>query len=139
MKFQPRLNFNCSACKGPLRTHSNGYIKGGKYLFFVKVSAENFLLKLNWSCVKVDKIQKDHTYHTKQYQTFYKKIKCDLLNFREVQNLYHQNIQYLMVSIHFFHEVPRLRKVLCLRNCNHKKIFFFFFWWEDITISLTSK
>ena len=27
-------------------------------------------------------IQKDHIYHTKQYQIFYRKIKFDLLNFR---------------------------------------------------------
>ena len=35
-----------------------------------------------------DTIQKDHIYHTKQYQTFYRKIKCDLLNFRGVTNGY---------------------------------------------------
>ena len=28
-------------------THSNGYIKGDKYLFFIEVGAANVLLKLN--------------------------------------------------------------------------------------------
>ena len=51
--------------------------------------------------LSIDIIQKDHIYHTKQYQTFYRKIKCDL-NFGGVQNGYHQDFQYLMVSIHFF-------------------------------------
>ena len=36
------------------------------------------------------------------YQTFYRKIKCNLLNFRRVKNGYHQDFQYLMASIHFF-------------------------------------
>ena len=53
-------------------------------------------------------MQKDHVYHYKQYQTFYKKIKCALLIFRRGQDGYHQDFQYLMVSIHFFHEVPTL-------------------------------
>ena len=29
-------------------TQSNGYIKGGKYFFFIKVGATNVLLKLNY-------------------------------------------------------------------------------------------
>ena len=29
-------------------THSNGYIKGGRYFFFTKVGTENVLLKLNY-------------------------------------------------------------------------------------------
>ena len=33
-------------------------------------------------------MQKDHIDHTKQYITFYRKIKCGLLNFREVKNVY---------------------------------------------------
>ena len=45
---------------------------------------------------------KDHIYYTKQYQTFYRKIKCDLLNFRWVKNGYHQDFQYLIVYFHFF-------------------------------------
>ena len=36
------------------------------------------------------------------YQTSYRKIKCGWLNFREVQNGYHQGFQYLIVSVHFF-------------------------------------
>ena len=35
---------------------------------------------------RVDTIQKDNIYHNKQHQTFYRTIKCDLLNFKEVQN-----------------------------------------------------
>ena len=76
--------------------------------FFIKVDAANVLLKLNYLQSRVETIQKDHIYHNKQYQTFYKKIKCDLLNFRRVKNGYHQDFQYLMVSIHFFHEVATL-------------------------------
>ena len=49
-----------------------------------------------------------HIYHTKQYQAFYKKIKCDLINFRGALNGYHQNLQYLMVSIQFFIEMATL-------------------------------
>ena len=32
------------------------------------------------------------------------RIKSDLLNFSGLQNGYHQDFQYLMVSIHLFHE-----------------------------------
>ena len=63
-----------------------------------------------------DTTQKDHIYHTKQYQTFSRKIKCDLLNFREVKKGYHQDFQYLMVSIHFFHKMEPL-----MINCNQEK------------------
>ena len=82
-------------------THSNGYIKGDKYFFFIKVSAANVLQKLFAKCSR-DTMQKDHIYNTKKYQTFYRKIKCSLLNFRGVKNGCHQGFQYLMVSIHFF-------------------------------------
>ena len=43
---------------------------------------------------KVDTTQKDHISHTKQYQfhqAIFGKIKCDELNFRGVQNGYHQH------------------------------------------------
>ena len=63
----------------------------------MKVGAANVLLKLNYLQSRVDTIQKD-------YQTFYRKIKCNLLNFRGVQNGYHQDFQYLMVSIPCLHE-----------------------------------
>ena len=46
------------------------YIKSNKNFFFIKVDATNVLLKLNY---KVNTIQEDHIYHTKQYQTFYRK------------------------------------------------------------------
>ena len=71
-----------------LRTPSNGYIKGDKYFFFIKEDAAKVLLKLNCLLSKVDTIEKDHIYHTKQYPTFYRKTKCELLNFRGVQNGY---------------------------------------------------
>ena len=77
-------------------------------IFFIKVGAANVLLKLNYLLSRVDTILKDHIYHTKQHQTFYRKIKCDLLNFREVKNGYHQDFQYLMVSIHHFHKMATL-------------------------------
>ena len=58
--------------------------------------------------MRVETIQKDHIYHTKQCQTFCRKIKCDLLKFRVVQNGYHQDFQYLMVSVHISYEVATL-------------------------------
>ena len=68
-------------------TRSNGYITGDKYFFFYKsrcgkCSPETKLL----TKLSRDTVQKDHIYHTKQYQTFYRKIKCDLLNFKGVKN-----------------------------------------------------
>ena len=50
-------------------------------------------------------MQKDHIYHTKHYQTFYRKIKCDLLDFRGIKNGYHKDFWYLIVSIHFVHKM----------------------------------
>ena len=82
--------------------HSNGYTKGDKYFFSIKLGAANVLLKLNFLLSIVDKILKNYVFYTKQYQTFYRKIKCPLLNFRGVQNRYHQNFRYLMVSNHFY-------------------------------------
>ena len=55
-----------------------------------------------------DTIQKDHIDHTKQYQTFYTKIKRDVLNFRLVKNGYHQDFQCLIVSIHRFLKMATL-------------------------------
>ena len=65
----------------------------------MEVDATNVILKLNYLQSRVDTKQEDHIYHTKQYQTFYRMIKCDLLNFRGVQNWYQQDFQYLMDSI----------------------------------------
>ena len=74
-------------------------------------------------------------YHTKQHQTVYRKIKCDFLNFRVIQNGYHQDFQYLRVYSFFFIKWQRECNVLCLMYFNHEKSFFFrFFWWEDISI-----
>ena len=55
----------------------------------------NILLELNYleNMVRVDTMQKDIFYNTKQCQTFYKKIKCNLLNHREGENGYHQDFQ----------------------------------------------
>ena len=68
-------------------THSNAYIKGDKYFFFyksrcVKCSPETNKLFRKY---RRDTKRKDDIYHTKQYQIFYRKIKCDLLNFRGVK------------------------------------------------------
>ena len=77
--------------------------------FSMKVgAAANVLMKLNYLQSRVETLQKDHIYHTKQYQAFYRKIMCDLLNFREVKNGYRQDYQYLMVSIYFFHKIATL-------------------------------
>ena len=35
-------------------THSNGYVKGDKYFFFIKVGAANILLKLNYLQSRVE-------------------------------------------------------------------------------------
>ena len=59
------------------------------------------MLKLSYllSAVRVDTTQKDHIYYTKQYQTFNRKIKCDLLNFRGTQNGYYQDTYYFIFSM----------------------------------------
>ena len=62
----------------------------------------------NKTIFKVDTVQKEHVSQTKQYQTFYREIKCDLLNFRGVRNGYYQHFQNMIASIHIFHEVARL-------------------------------
>ena len=84
-------------------THSNGYIKDDKYYFFYKSRYGKYSTEIKL-IIKYsrDTIQKDHIYDTKQYQTYYGKIKCDLSSFRGVKNGYHQDFQYLIVSIHFF-------------------------------------
>ena len=60
-------------------THCNGYIKDDKYFVFPG---------LNYVQSRVETIQKDHIYHIMQYQTFFRKIKCDLLSFRGLKNRY---------------------------------------------------
>ena len=58
----------------------------------------------------------------------YRKIKCNLLNFREVQNGYHHNFQYLIISINFFHNMATLMHSFMLDKLQSgKKIFFHFF------------
>ena len=61
-------------------------------------------------CISVpgplDKIQKNHIYRTKQYQIFYRKIKCDLLNFRGVKE-----VAKLIKS--FMHDKLQSRKKNC--------------------------
>ena len=76
---------------------------------FIKVGAANVLLKLNYLQSRVEtQYRKIIFIILKQYQTFYRKIKRDLLNFRGGKNEYHQDFQYLMVSIHFFHKMATL-------------------------------
>ena len=44
--------------------------------FFIKVGAANVFQKLNYLQGRVEtQYRKDHSYHIKQYQTFYRKIK----------------------------------------------------------------
>ena len=45
----------------------------------------------NLNIYKLDTIQKDQSSHTKQYQTYFRMIKSDKLNFRGVQNGYHEH------------------------------------------------
>ena len=104
--------------------------------FFIAIGGANVLLKLNYLKSR-DTIQKDHIYSTKQYQTFYRKIKCDLVNFIGVKYGYHQDFQYLMVSIQFFIKWQCWYKDLCLINCDHKKKCSRFFWWKNLTIPLS--
>ena len=75
--------------------------------YFIKVGADNNLPKLNYLQSRVDTLQKDRIYHIKQCQTFYRKIKCDLLDFRGVKKGYHQGF-HLGVSIHFIHKTATL-------------------------------
>ena len=101
--------------------------------FFMKVGAANVLLKLNYLQSRVDTIQKD-------YQTFYRKIKCILLNFRGVQNGYDQDFQYLMISIPFFHEAATLmQSYLPDKLESRKKIFFLVFLMERHYYTLPSR
>ena len=77
--------------------------------FFINVDAANVLLKLNYLQSKVGIQYREIIFiNTKQYQTFHRKIKCDLLNFGGVKNGYNQDFQYLMVSIHVFHKMATL-------------------------------
>ena len=95
--------------------------------FLIKVGTANVLLKLNYLQSRVETqyififtftllhlcyplyilyyiyllYYTNHIYHTKQNQTFYRNIKYDLLNFRGVNNGYHRDFQYLMVSVLF--------------------------------------
>ena len=86
-------------------THSNG----DKYFCFYKSRCDKCSPETKlFTKQSGDTIQKDHIYHTKQYQIFYRKIKWDLLNFKGVKSGYHQNFQYLMVSIGFFHKMATL-------------------------------
>ena len=58
-------------------------IKDDRYFFFIKVGAANVVTPSN-------------------IKTFYRRIKCDLLNSRGVQNGCHQDFHYLMISNNFF-------------------------------------
>ena len=76
----------------------------------------NALLNLNYLQSRIEATQKDDIFHTKQCQTFYRKMKCDLLNFRGVKSGYHLDFQYLMV--------------IYLINCNHEQKIFSVFLME---------
>ena len=66
-------------------------------------------------------MQKDHIYHTKQYQTFYRKIKCDLFNFRGVKSGYHRDLQYLLVSIRSFEMETLMQSFMTNKLQSQKK------------------
>ena len=90
-------------------THCNGYIKGQKYFFIYESRCGKFSPETKlFTKSSRDTLQKDHIYHTKHYQTFYRKIKWYFLNFRRVKNGYHQDFQFLVVSIHFFYKMTTL-------------------------------
>ena len=77
--------------------------------------------------VIVDTIQKSHIYHTKQYQTFYRKIKCDLLRIGTKWLPLRFSIFDGFDSFFFFVKWRSLCKVLCSINGNHEKKNFDFF------------
>ena len=55
-------------------THCNGYIKGDKYIFFYKGRyGKCFPETKLFTKYSRDALQKDNIYHTKQYQTLYRK------------------------------------------------------------------
>ena len=104
-----------------IATHSNGYIKGDKYFFYksrcAKCSPETKL----FTKYSRDTMQKDHIYHTKQYQTFYRMIKCDLYNFKGVKMANIRIVSIWWFLFIFFIKWQHWCKVLCLINCNHQK------------------
>ena len=67
-----------------MATNISFFIKGNKYIFLIKVTAKVQLIS-NFLRSRVGTIQKGHIYHRDQYQTFYGKTKCDLLNVTGVQ------------------------------------------------------
>ena len=74
--------------------------------FFIKVDAANILLKLNYLQSRAETQYRKIIFVT--LSNIKHLIKCDLLNFRGVKNEYHLDFQYLMVSIHFFHNMATL-------------------------------
>ena len=117
-----------------LRTYCNGYIKGDRF-FFCKSRRGKSSLEIKL-LIKQSRHNAERSYLSHlSYQTFYGGIKYDLLNVRGAQNEYHQDFQYLIVSIHYFHKVITLLQVLYLISCNQE--FFSIFWWKNITIPLT--
>ena len=117
-----------------LITYCNGYIKGDRF-FFCKSRRGKSSLEIKLF-IKQSRHNAERSYLSLlSYQTFYGGIEYDLLNVRGAQNEYHQDFQYLIVSIHYFHKVATLLQVLYLINCNQE--FFSIFWWKNITIPLT--
>ena len=80
------------------------------FLFYKSRWGKSSLEIKLWSRVRVDTIHKDHIYHTKQYQIFHGKIKCELLNLEGHKmgtikipwKIPLGYLQYLMPYIHFF-------------------------------------
>ena len=108
----------------PLITHSDKYfffIKGDKYLFFIKVGAASVVLKLNYLQSRIDTVKKGHICHTKQYQTFYREIKCDFLNIRGVP----KRLSIFDPFYSFFHQVATLMESFIVDKLQSRRNFLF--------------
>ena len=57
------------------------------HILFCKSRFSKWPIEIKVIIKWINKIQKDNIYHTKQYQTFYRKIKCDLQILEEYKML----------------------------------------------------
>ena len=71
--------------------------------FFIKVGVANVLLKLNYLQSRVETQYRKIIFITPSNIKHFIERSNVTLNFRGVKNEYHQDFQYLMVSIHFFY------------------------------------
>ena len=68
--------------------------------FFIKVGVANVLLKLNYLQIRVETQYRKVIFITPSHIKHF--IERSSVTFRWVKNRYHEDFQYLMVSIHFF-------------------------------------